>query len=226
MKKDSKYRLNWALIVTLLSAINSFSQLSSPSFVCNELEKNTFSIESTETQFQKTVPKPFQSTFYTALSFFPELDSVSIRFKEARIKTTLNARPTSASLLFRKRKNRKYIIRVNSKQKDSLILLEDVPECAQIGLFGHELSHFVDYQNRSFGGVLKRMFSYTSKKGKERYEKEIDAMTIDRGLGDPLYCWSDYVLNHSNGNVAYLEYKRIVYLEPEEILEIIQQTAP
>lgn len=172
--------------------------------------------------FEKTVPEEYALAFYTALSYFNELDSSKITFKEARIKTTLNARPTFASLLFRKRTKRKYVIRVNMQNQDSLILLQDVPFEACIGLFGHELTHFRDYQQRSFGGVLKRLFSYSSLKGKEKFEKEIDSMTISFGLGQQLYAWSSYVLNESNGSAKYKAYKKQVYLEPEEILKLIE----
>jgi hypothetical protein len=172
--------------------------------------------------FGKTVPDPYALAFYTALSYFPELDSSEITFKEARIKTTLNARPTFASLLFRKRTNRKYVIRINTRNQDSLIFLKDVPFVACIGLFGHELTHFLDYRQRSFGGVLKRLFSYSSLKGKEKFEKEIDSMTVSIGLGAQLHAWSNYVLNESKGSAKYKAYKKLVYLEPEEILKLIE----
>ena len=172
--------------------------------------------------FGKTVPDQYALAFYCALWHFPELDSSKITFKEARIKTTLNARPTFMSLLFRKRAKRKYVIRINTRKKDSLILLKDVPFEACIGLFGHELTHFRDYQQRSFGGVLKRLFSYSNLKGKEKFEKEIDSMTVYNGLGHQLYTWSNYVLNESNGSAEYKAYKKFVYLEPEEILKLIE----
>ena len=53
--------------------------------------------------FGKTVPEEYALSFYTALSYYPELDSSVISLKKARIKTTLNARPTNTSLIFRKR---------------------------------------------------------------------------------------------------------------------------
>jgi len=106
---------------------------------------------------------------------------------------------------------------------DSVILLSTVPFNARVGLFGHELAHFADYNSRSFFGVLGRMFAYSNKKGKEKFEKEIDSLTIERGLGWQLYDWSDFVLNHSNGSVSYKEFKRQIYLEPEEIKLIIEE---
>lgn len=190
-------------------------------------EKDSFSASQLDSLigkfgFGKTVPDDYALAFYTALSHFPELDSSQITFKEARIKTTLNARPTFASLLFRKRTNRKYVIRINTRNQDSLVFLEDVPFEACIGLFGHELTHFWDYRQRSFGGVLKRLFSYSSLKGKEKFEKEIDSITVSIGLGKQLYSWSHYVLNESKGSAKYKTYKKLVYLEPKEILKLIE----
>ncbi|MEJ6756269.1 MAG: hypothetical protein QNK78_04590 [Crocinitomicaceae bacterium] len=173
--------------------------------------------------FGKTVPEEYALSFYTALSYYPELDSSVITLKKVRIKTTLNARPTNTSLIFRKRTKRKYVIRINSRNQDSLILLDDVPFNARIGLFGHELTHFIDYHHKSFGGVLKRMFSYSTLKGKEKYEKEIDSMTVSIGLGQQLYTWSYYVLYKSKGSKKYKAYKKLVYLEPEEILKLIEE---
>lgn len=175
--------------------------------------------------FGKEVPDRYALAFYTALSHFPELDSSNITFKEARIKTTLNARPTVGSLLFRKRQNRSYVIRVNSKSNDSLILLTDVPFNAQIGLFGHELTHFSDYYSKGFGSVLGRLFAYSNKKGKARFEKEIDSLTINNGLGWQLYAWSYYVLYQSNGSAQYKEYKKAIYMKPEDILKQIEHPA-
>ncbi len=107
--------------------------------------------------------------------------------------------------------------------KDSTILLEDVPFNAQIGLFGHELAHFMDYRNRSFGKVLGRLFSYTSNKRKAHFEKEIDSMTIACGLGWQLHAWSHYVLYESSASVQYKAFKKQVYLTPEEIVVLIEE---
>ena len=173
--------------------------------------------------YDKQILSEYELSFLVALSHFPELDSSQIHFKYTKIKTTLNARPTVGSLLFRSRKKRKYIIRVNSNLEDSLVVLKDVPFNARVGLFAHELCHFADYTERSFFGVLGRMFSYASKRGKEKFEKEIDSMTIARGFGWQLYDWSYYVLNDSKGTAGYREFKRTVYLEPKEIQAIIER---
>jgi len=172
-------------------------------------------------QVNKEVPSNYELPIYIALSYFPELEKSKIVFKEAKIKTTLNARPTVGSLLFRNRRKRKYVVRINTTKRDSAVLLNEVPLNAMIGLFGHEFCHFIDYRSKSLFGVLERMFNYTSKKAKENFEKEIDQMTIERGLGWQIYDWSYYVLNLSNASESYKKYKELFYLEPEEIIKLI-----
>ncbi len=170
----------------------------------------------------KEIPARFELPALIALSRFPELKNTKIIFKSKKIKTTLNTRPTFWSLVFCKKKNRKYIIRVNNSKKDSLVLFDPVPFNAKIGLLGHEFSHIVDYNGKKSGGVFGRGWEYRNKAKKEQFEKEIDSITISRGLGWQLYDWSDYVLNKSNATKKYKVYKKEIYLKPEEIIRLIQ----
>ena len=153
---------------------------------------------------------------------FGELQNTKIIFKSAKISTSLNARPTILSLLFRRRTKRTYVVRINCSEKDSIITLDEVPKEAVVGVIGHELCHIVDYHQKSFWGVLGRGFAYLSKKKKSRFEKEIDSVAISRGFGEGVYSWSDYLLNHSDATKKYKEFKRLIYLEPEEIKEIMK----
>lgn len=173
--------------------------------------------------FQKTLLPKYETEILSALSYYPELDSITIIFKEAKIKASLNARPTVGSLLFRKRSERKYVIRIKPNTGDSVATLDQVGFNGAVGVLGHELNHIVDYSNRSVFGVIGRLFNYTSKKGKRNYEGEIDRMTVEKGLGWQLYDWGYYVLNKSNAKVKYKAYKRAVYYSPEEIITIIKE---
>ena len=60
--------------------------------------------------YNKEIPERYKTAIFCTLSYFPELDSKKIVFKEKKIKTTLNARPSFLSVLFRTKNNRKYII--------------------------------------------------------------------------------------------------------------------
>lgn len=177
-------------------------------------------------KFQVDCPKELELPISIALDYFPDLQAKKIMFRQKRIKTTMNARPTFGSLLFSKRAERTYIVRINSDTKDSVIQLNSIPFNAKIGLFAHEFTHFTDYQSLSLFGIMGRGFSYFTKKGKERFEKEIDHKTIEHGLGWQLYDWSDFVLNHSNATANYKQFKSEIYLTPDEIEEVINRLFP
>jgi hypothetical protein len=172
--------------------------------------------------YNKTYPKEHELSILIALSYFPELDSSEIIFKKAKITTTLNARPTLLSLLFKPKYKRKYMIRINKKHKHGQIYLNQIPFNAKIGLLGHEFSHFIDYRRKNILGLDLRLFSYAFLKSRASFEKKIDEMTIKRGLGWQLYNRSDYVLNESDANRYYKRMKRLVYLTPAEILFLIE----
>jgi hypothetical protein len=170
---------------------------------------------------KKDVPKEFETSVLVALSFYPELVNSKITFKYLKISTSMNARPTLGSLLFRRKAQFRYVVRINNSKKDSTLHVKDVPFNAQIGLFGHEFFHFVDYRNKQSFHITKRLLAYTNDLKKEKFEKEIDLGTISRGLGWQLYDWSNYVLHESNATKEYKDFKRLIYMEPEEIEKAI-----
>ncbi len=170
----------------------------------------------------KTILQPYEPAILIALSYFPELANTRIIFKYKKIKTTLNTRPTFWSVIFNKRANRKYIIRINNMNKDSLVLFDAVPFNAKIGLLGHEFSHIIDYSQKSIFGIIGRGWSYRNSKNKALFEKEIDSITISRGFGWQLYDWSKYVLEKSGAKKSYKAFKKNIYLEPEEIKALMK----
>ncbi len=164
----------------------------------------------------KNIISDFELPILTALSYFPELKNTNIVFKQGCIRTTMNTRPRIISLL-KNRKKRIYIIRINTSKKDSIVSLYETPFNAQVGIIGHELSHCIDYSGRNFWGIMQRLFDYGSKKRKAKFEREIDRMTINRGLRWQLYDWANYVLYKSDATQKYKRFKRRTYMKPEEI---------
>lgn len=186
-------------------------------------------LDSLRSEFGKNktdLPKEFETSILVALSYYPELKNSKIKFKSQKIATTMNARPTLGSLLFRRKDHFRYVVRINNSKKDSILQVNDVPFNGQIGLFGHEFFHFVDYRNKQLFHITKRLVSYTNDRKKEVFEKEIDLGTISRGLGWQLYDWSNYVLYESNATIDYKEFKRLIYMEPEEIEKAINELYP
>lgn len=174
----------------------------------------------------ENVPRAYELAIYSALEYYPELKDNKIRFKEKRIGTTLNARPTFASLFYKKRSKRIYVVRINNlfDQKE-IITLDNVSFNAQIGVLGHEFNHFLDYSKRDFFQLIDRGIDYLTIRRKAKFEKEIDTETIERGLGWQCYAWSCYVHYESQATEEYLAFKREVYLGPEDILRIMGESA-
>lgn len=140
-----------------------------------------------------------------------------IKVKEAKISTTLNARPAVLSI-FGKRENRKYIIRVNNNPHFKGIRNHDVPLPARDGLWVHELMHIKDYQSRSTWGILKRAAQYLTVSGRKVFEHEIDRMVVRQGYGDALYQWANFIMFESDASESYKAYKQSVYLTPAQIM--------
>lgn len=182
-------------------------------------------IDSLRTNFSinKTIPEKYELSILIALSYIPELKNTKIKFKETKINSSLNAQPTIGSLIFKKKEKRTYVVRINDSKKDSIALLSNAPFNAQVGVFGHEFCHFKDYVTRNFNGMMQRLSDYGNKTRKEAFEKEIDKSTIEQGLGWQLHDWSYHVLNNANAKKEYIEYKRLIYLEPEEIIELLEK---
>jgi hypothetical protein len=165
----------------------------------------------------KFIPEELELCCLIALSYYPELKNTSIVFKKAAIKTTLNARPKLTSILFCSKTKRTYIIRINNRKSKGTILISDADFNSKIGLLGHEFAHVEDYSNRRFFGVISRGISYTNKRSKQKFEHQTDLETIHRGLGHQLYDWAYFVLYISKASEEYKEFKREIYLTPEQI---------
>ncbi len=211
------------LLVSLTSSTIASSQIPIQS---RELDSSLLSKSLNELRnhhgIHKNIPDEYESAILTALSFIPELESTEIIFKMSKINTSLNARPKFGSGLFRRKGKRKYVVRIHPPTEDSTVTLDQASFNAQVGVFGHELNHLVDYSQRSFFGIMERGLAYFSSKSKQKYEKEIDRMTIACGLGWQLHDWSRFVVEESIGTIKYKKFKREIYLEPVEIVALIK----
>lgn len=201
----------------------SFSQITSTRTI-DSLVYYEF-IDSLKTNFgqNKTISPKYELSILIALSYIPELKETKIKFKETKIKTSLNARPTISSLFFKKKEKRTYVVRINNSQKDSIALLSKAPFNARIGVFAHEFCHFKDYNTRNFNGIMQRLSAYKKDETKEAFEKEIDNCTITQGLGWQLYDWAYHVLHNANAKKEYIKFKRLIYLEPSEIEQLLKK---
>lgn len=114
-----------------------------------------------------------------ALSHYPEL-------QQKKIKVIFNNRkgaPVEANfspfnfIKSRTGKIYKIIIRENS-------FIERVPLNHQIAVIGHEMAHFVQYDNSGYLPTLFGLLKYVlSDQYRLRFEKQADKITVEHGLG-------------------------------------------
>ncbi|WP_297718025.1 hypothetical protein [uncultured Porphyromonas sp.] len=151
----------------------------------------------------------------TALSYYPELKSTHIIFEYSDEKTTMACRPSR--FLF----PRTYKVLIN-KNFDG-IPFDSIPWNASVGIVGHELAHIVDYESLNLFGLIDRLLLYANKQyGKPYFEKSVDLITINRGLGWQLYDWAKYAMYDNNvASEEYKEFKQRTYLTPEIIITYI-----
>lgn len=169
----------------------------------------------------KTIPKEFEEQTLIALSYYPELKDAHIEFIRTNIKTTMACRPATGSLT--RRYSREYVITIDNDDEQKGVVLDDVAFNAQVGVIGHELAHIIDYENKGIGSIIKLGMDYATGNYPPEFEKSIDKLTIQRGLGWQLFDWADFVMNESEASKEYKEFKRKSYLTPEEIKKEIEK---
>lgn len=152
-----------------------------------------------------------------ALSYYPELKSTHIKFEYSNEKTTMASRPSR--IMF----PRTYKILINKNKNFDGIPFDSIPWNAAVGIVGHELAHIVDYESMNVLGLVDRLLLYANKQhGKPYFEKSIDLITINRGLGWQLYDWAKYAMyDNKVASEEYKEFKRHTYLTPDEIITYI-----
>jgi hypothetical protein len=116
-------------------------------------------------------PKEYEMQIMSALLFYPELKETNIDFRIKKARSPLQARPTMWAI-FRKNKNRRYLITISSKTIEKLepILLHNLSYNAQIGVIGHELSHISDFQSHRGAFLIKLLLWQLSSKKLDKME--------------------------------------------------------
>lgn len=187
------------------------------------IEMGKYNIDSLEKSIgtDKSFLPEIKAPALIALSWYPELKDDEIIFKYKNINST--ARTTMTFFSIFKNNNKKFIIYINRDSTRNGIALEDIPATAMVGLLGHELAHVEIFRQKKFFGLLFWSFKYLFQKQQKHLEIDTDKLTIEKGLGWPLYSWADYVLNHSHAKDSYIRMKKNKYLSPSQILELIKQ---
>lgn len=131
----------------------------------------------------KELPPGFELQALLALSHYPELKNVHIRFLVDDVDIPLSSRPHWASML-RSAQNRTYLIIIDSDRDgpEDALLLKNQPFNAQVGILGHELAHTVYYLQRDFFGIIRDGLCQFSR-CRVDFERDTDRRLIDYGLG-------------------------------------------
>ena len=170
----------------------------------------------------KTLPKGYEMQALIALSHYPELIDVPIEFVQHEAYIPLSSRPDPLTLLLPWKK-RKYLVVISTKSVKAFesILLKNLPYNGQVGVFGHELAHTVDYLDKSALKVVQIAYNYaTSGAFQKTFERATDLRSIKHGLGYQLRSMSKDITNKIKQNPALAKEvgrTKDNYYTPEEI---------
>lgn len=171
----------------------------------------------------KTLAKGFELQCLLALSHYPELKEVPIRFVIQPAKLQLSARPDPWTLLIPWEK-RVYLVIISNDtgRENDPILLPKVPFNEQVGIIGHELGHIAFYLDKKatyFVG-LGINYSFRFNQFAPGFERTTDKSAIAHGLGYQLYDFSFFVRKAFGQSLRQIQSERgEIYLSPPEIAE-------
>jgi hypothetical protein len=188
-------------------------------------EPDEIEIEALRNEFgrHKSIPEKYEAAILTALSKYPELKEVRINFVlKDRHSVPYGTAPTFASI-FAEPADREYTISILEKAKAPMYyaLIKNLTFEAKVGVFGHEISHVIQYNSLEKGELLKFLACYMIPEFQEKVEKAADMGAIIHGLGQELLEHAIYIRSIP----GYAEERKAInrnYLKPEEIANYLQ----
>lgn len=174
----------------------------------------------------KKIPKVIEKEVLKALSFYPELRSVSIHFvfKRNIKKSVMQAQPRIGTM-FSGKENRGYNINISAlfRLTHTAIPIHQIPADIMIGWIGHELGHVMDYHNRSVFGMIRFGFGYLfSTSYIQQAERVADTFAVMHGLGHYIIQTKNFILNHAELPEKYKQKIARLYLSPDDIVEQVR----
>ncbi len=165
----------------------------------------------------KTLLEEYADILIVALSYYPELRDTHIKFEYSNEQTTMACRPSRLMC------PRSYKVLINKNKNFDGIPFDSIPYNAAIGIVGHELAHIVDYEGLTVLGLIDRLLLHFDRSdGNPHFEKNIDLITINRGLGWQLFDWAKYAMyDNTIASEEYKKFKRSTYLTPDAIRKYI-----
>jgi len=181
----------------------------------------------------KKIPPKYEKQILIALGYFPELVSARIKFRFKNSASLFSSRPGVLSV-FKRSRNRKYIITISDSSDEKLIPLQlkNLDFNTQIGILGHELSHAADFSRKHTFGLLRIALGNLSHKFLDRFEYNTDSICIAHGLGYQLLAWSSFVrstMHYENWtgsvNINRGPMLREKYMNPNTIMKRMRASA-
>lgn len=174
---------------------------------------------------RKELPEGYELQALIALSHFPELRQVRIRFVQDDVAIPISSRPRPVSA-FRSRWNRLYLVVIDTETdgpRDTL-LLRTQPFNAQIGILGHELAHTASYVHRTFFGIVADAVCQLSRPCRVRFERATDRRLIEHHLGWQRYDHSSFVRAGFREAGVESDGGGGAYMDPPELLEVMARS--
>jgi hypothetical protein len=159
----------------------------------------------------------YTNQFQQALEHFPELRHIHIRVRPANIGTTMNSRPHLRAFVS-SRKNREYLITVDTLEERHPGLFFRLSDSARIGLIGHELAHILDYHHHHLPGVAGKGLEYLFHR--RNLEHRADQIAIHHGLKPFLKRYAEASFNPAIAGSRYVRFKRKYYYSPDELASV------
>ena len=175
----------------------------------------------------KQVPASIEKNVLKALSFYPELKNTHISFVfHKNLKTSvMQAQPVFTTLL-RKRKNRRYRIKISEHFKliHSDMPILEIPDNVMVGWIGHELGHILDYESMSNAGMVSFGYRYYFSPTYVKHAEMIaDSLAVERGMGNYIVATKRFILDHAELPQAYKDKISRLYLSPDVIVEQVKK---
>lgn len=165
----------------------------------------------------KEIPGKYEKEILIALSRYPELRKVHIKFLLVdNAPEPYSTKPVFATCFKQKRK-REYVVSILEKANypESEALFEKLTERMRIGVIGHELYHVIQYHFGRFS-LLKTLTSFLITIFRRKLERAADRGAIQHGFGKQLLEHAHYIRTIP----GYLQKKPSVqthHLKPSEI---------
>jgi hypothetical protein len=173
----------------------------------------------------KELPAGYELQALLALSHFPELKDVRVRFVQEDVGIPISSRPRPLSSL-RSRTQRLYLVVIDTRMdsgRDAL-LLKNQPFNAQVGILGHELAHTAWYINRSTLGIVADALCQLSGACRVQFERATDRRLIEHGLGWQRHDHSRFVREGFRSAGIQSTGGGGAYMDPPELLEIMKES--